>query len=285
MKRKVLLPTDFSNNAWNAICYAIELYKNETCVFYILNAFSTVNYHLVEAFRTAKPGEKDYENAKSKSEKGLSKVLEMISFKDQDYPKHSFITISAFNTVLKAVKNIVAEKDIEIVVMGTKGETNAASVAFGTNAINVMEKARNCPVMVIPENTKNIAPKEIVFPTNYKTNFKRRELSYLVDLAKKSISTVIVLHVSPKNELDNTQINNKNSLEEYFQDINYSFHFLHKGHIGSAISIFAESRKSDMIAFINRKHLFFDSILTEPLVKYMGRDSKIPTLVMHDLRN
>jgi len=285
MKRKVLLLTDFSKNALNAIYYAMELYKNETCNFYILNAFSTVNYHLIDAFRKAKPGEKHYENAKSKSEKGLAKVLEKVSSKDQDNPKHNFKTISNFNTVLKAVKNVVEEKDIEVVIMGTKGETNTASKVYGTNAINVMEKARNCPVLVIPEDTEHMAPKEIIFPTNFKTNFKRRELNYLIDLVKGNNSMVRVLHISPENELDDVQIANKKSLEEYFEDIIYSFHFLHKGHIGSAISIFAESRKSDMVAFINRKHLFFDSILTEPLVKYLGNHSKIPTLILHDLKN
>ncbi|TFG75474.1 MAG: universal stress protein, partial [Flavobacteriales bacterium] len=27
--KKILLPTDFSENAWNAIAYALELFKNE----------------------------------------------------------------------------------------------------------------------------------------------------------------------------------------------------------------------------------------------------------------
>ena len=39
MKRRILLPTDFSKNAWRAITYAQELYKNESCNFYILNVF------------------------------------------------------------------------------------------------------------------------------------------------------------------------------------------------------------------------------------------------------
>ena len=30
MKKKILLPTDFSKNAYNAINYAIELYKEES---------------------------------------------------------------------------------------------------------------------------------------------------------------------------------------------------------------------------------------------------------------
>ena len=40
-----------------------------------------------------------------------------------------------------------------------------------------------------------------------------------------------------------------------------------------------------MVAFINKKHTFFGSILRQPLVKEMGFNSKVPILVMHDLRN
>ena len=39
MKKKILIPTDFSKNAWGAISYAIDLFKNEACEFYILNAY------------------------------------------------------------------------------------------------------------------------------------------------------------------------------------------------------------------------------------------------------
>ena len=30
--KKILLPTDFSDNAWNAITYALQLYKNVKCI-------------------------------------------------------------------------------------------------------------------------------------------------------------------------------------------------------------------------------------------------------------
>ena len=39
MKRKILLPTDFSDNALQAVKYALELYKEQECIFYLLNVF------------------------------------------------------------------------------------------------------------------------------------------------------------------------------------------------------------------------------------------------------
>ncbi len=284
MRRKILIPTDFSKNAWHAINYAIELYKNDSCNFYILNVFTGTG-NIIDSLINMEAGSELYETAKLESENGLAKVLDMIAFKDYKNPKHHFETISTFNNAVEAIKNIVEEKDIEMIIMGTKGETGYRKVVYGSTAINVMEKVRNCPVIVVPESAKHTLPKEIVFPTSYRTHLKRRELNYLVELAKNCKASIRILHVSEEDKLDKKQLNNKKLFDEYFKNIDYSFHTLSSIEVPKAISCFVESRESDMVAFINKKHTFFGSILTNPLVKEIGYHSKVPILVMHDLRN
>jgi nucleotide-binding universal stress UspA family protein len=284
MRRKILLPTDFSKNAWQAINYAIELYKNDNCDFYILNVFSLTN-NIMDSLLNMAPGSELYESTKQKSENGLDKVLDMLLFNNSNNPKHHFKTISRFNDPIEAIENVVEEKDIEMIVMGTKGETKSRSIAFGGIAIYVMEKVRNCPVIVVPQKAKQTLPKEIVFPTSYKTQFKRRELNYLIDIAKKCNATIAVLHISEEDKLDANQIEHKKILEEYFEDISCSFHSLSHYSVVTAVNMFVESRGSDMVAFINKKHAFFGSVFTEPMVKGIGFHSKVPILVMHDLRN
>lgn len=284
MRRKILLPTDFSKNAWHAIIYALELYKKDQCDFYILNVFSATS-NIIDSLLNMEPGSELYETEKLNSENGLAKVLDMLAFKNHENPKHHFKTISTFNNAVEAIKNIVEEKDIEMIIMGTKGKTASGTKIFGSVAIDVMEKVRNCPVIVVPELAKHNLPKEIVFPTSYKTHFKRKELNHLIDLAKKCNATIKILHVSNEDELSDKQLSNKKLLEEYFEGVLYSFHTLSYMDIPTAINCFVESRDSDMVAFINKKHVFFGSMLTNPLVKEIGYDSKVPLLVMHDLRN
>lgn len=284
MKRKILLPTDFSTNASRAINYALELYKNEECIFYILNVFH-INSGNIDSIINMVPGSEMYETAKSKSESRLEKVLKSVTLKENGNPKHSFKTITTFNNPLEAIKIVVEEKDIDLIVMGTRGETMSRENVYGSTAIGVMEKERNCPVIVVPELAKIQLPKEIVFPTSYKTHFKKRELNYLTDIAKRCKATIKVLHVATEEQLSKHQLNGKKLLTEYFQNVDHSFHTLSHISIPSAINCFVESRESDMIAFINRKHAFFGSILTKPLVKEISFDSKVPILVMHDLRN
>jgi nucleotide-binding universal stress UspA family protein len=284
MRNKILLPTDFSNNSWHAINYALKLYKNDSCDFYILNVFSATS-NILDSLLNMEPGSELYESGKARSENGLAKLLDKLTIKGYNNTKHHFSAISKFNNVIEAIKNVVEEKDIEMIIMGNKGETGSRRVVFGSTAVYVMEKARNCPVMVVPELATLTLPKEIVFPTSYRTHYKRRELRYLINIAKKCNATIAILHISEENKLDKNQLEHKKMLEEIFEDVAYSFHELSNFSVESAVNIFIESRESDMVAFINKKHPFFGSMLTNPMVKGIAFHSKVPILVMHDLRN
>ena len=123
MKRKILLPTDFSNNSWLAINYGMQLFKDEACDFYLLNAFSGTN-NLIKNIINMESGGDFYKEAKEKSEENLSKILDKLIINKHGDPKHNFKTISVFNDPIEAIKDIVEQKDIEIIIMGTKGKTN-----------------------------------------------------------------------------------------------------------------------------------------------------------------
>ena len=283
MRRKILLPTDFSRNAWDAIVYAIELYKNESCDFYILNIYNFTGYAL-DNIVVAQPNNEYAEAIKEKSMKGLEKILQRISFRE-DESDHKFFTISKNDNLLDAIKEVVELKDIDIVIMGTKGDTDSLNVSFGSNTVTVMEKERNCPVMAIPPDTVYSPPSEIVFPTSFKSHYKKRELIHLIDIAKITKAPIRILHVETEKQLSETQMNYRDMLEECFEEVEYSYHTMDKGDIGEAVELFVRSRGSGMIAFINKKHTFFGSIFSRPLVKDLGMHSKVPVLALHDLRN
>ncbi|CAL2104228.1 Nucleotide-binding universal stress UspA family protein [Tenacibaculum sp. 190130A14a] len=284
MKKKILIATDFSKTSLNAIMYALELYKTDRCDFYVLNVFKTT-YNLIEDIIPPKPGEKGYDIPYQKSTDGLERISKLILFKEDDNPYHNFEYISLNKPLLKGVQEIVEQKDIELVIMGTKGVTDSQSSVFGSNAVEIMEKVRNCPVLVVPIDAKQELPKEIVFPTDYKIQYKRKELAHLIDIVRKCNASLKVLHATEEDTLDSNQEEHKKMLEKYFESIHHSFHTLSSISVATAVKCFVESRDSDMIAFINKKHLFFGSVFSQPLVKKIGYKLKVPVLVLHDLKN
>jgi len=283
MKKKILLPTDFSKSSWNALRYASELYKNEEVDFFLLNAFMVQNYS-IDNMMVSEPGEKYYEDSKSKSELGLQKLLKHIEILSVP-SNHTYFTKAVYGLPLDAVKNFVEDKDIDLVITSNKGETDAVDILVGSNTIDFMEKVRNCPVFMIPSEVSFKEPNEIVFPTSLKTHFKRKELTHLYEIAKITNAPIRILHVGLEEQLSQDQRNKKELLEECFDGLTFTYHFLENEDVKTALNLFCESRNSEMIAFINKKHSFFGSIFSNPMVKNLGYNAQVPVLALHDLRN
>jgi hypothetical protein len=268
MKKKILLPSDFSKNAWNALLYASELYKKEEVDFYILNAY----------------GEDQKKITQEHTEKELQKIKLRISMNSVN-PNHTFFTLAVEKFLLKGIKETVESKDIKMVIMSTKGMTDAMDVIYGRNTIEIMENIRNCPVLVIPRNFTYQAPNEIVFPTSFKTHFKERELKHLFEISKLTNAPVRILHMMKEKKLTPEQNNNKDLLEYCFYGLNYSFHWVENQGVQKGLLQFVAERNSQMIAFINKKHHFFENIFSKPMVKELGENANVPILALHDLRD
>jgi len=279
MDKRIVVPTDFSKNALNAIRYALDLYPKLNCEFYFLNVFRLDNYTTGSLF-IPEPGSGEYEAAKAKSEKAFVKLLDILKL-HHDNTRHSYHTISTFNFLTEALKQLISEKDIDLVVMGTQGASGTKGVIFGSNTVNTMEKITSCPVLAVPEEVRFSVPKELVFPTDYKSPFKRKELKCLIEIAKIHEAAIRVLYISKNQELTKLQENNKQLLDEILEQIGHSFHILFNKNVAEGITSFVESRDSDMIAFINRKHFFFGSVFSKPLVKEIGYDATVPILALH----
>lgn len=273
MKKKILLPTDFSDNAWNAIKYAVELYKEEECEFYVLHA------HSMDSSTSEVMLGKAYEEAEENAQKEFSKILEKLSVARNS--RHNFFMIFEFRPLLEAVRDVINKNNIDIIVMGTKGATGNKKLIYGSNAILIMEKVQNCPVLTIPEEARYKKISEIIFPTDYKTNFKGKEVQRLVKIARINDAAIRIVHVSVNDTLDEEQESNKKLLEEYFNGLTHTSHIIKSKDVQASISEFIESRNGDMITFVNRKHSFLTNMFAKPLVQKLGLYSKIPILVLH----
>ncbi|MCM4169349.1 universal stress protein UspA [Arenibacter sp. H213] len=277
MPKQILVPTDFSKNALNAINYALKLFKGQECDFYLLNVFGVSGYSL-DNMMVPEPGEMAYEAAKNKSEEELQKLLRQLQFSSE----HTFHTISVYNSLLDAIRHTLTNQEIDMIVMGTKGSSGAARVFFGSNTVEVMEKITTSPVLAVPENEMIVVPEEIVFPTDFLTGFKHIELQYLLEIAMLQKAVIKILHIGLESDLNKAQQENRALLESLFQEVEHTFHFRDGNKISAEIKDFIKDSGCNMLAFVNRKHGFFENIFYKPLVKEIGYQSEIPILALHD---
>lgn len=283
MEKHILIPTDYSKNAFNAIVYAFELFENEKCTFHILHS-----YFILRAAQGdllfPEPDPADYDIAARASAESMTRLRSKVSLLT-DNPKHSIHFDHKFGTVLDLLHETVKKENIDLIIMGTRGITNDSKIAYGRNSVNVIENIRECAVLAIPANVYYKKINEIVFPTNFKSQFTKIEMEVFVKIAKQNNSPIRILHIGKETDLSEKQKNNRNQIESYFIDLEYTYHWLERVGVKEGVLSFVDQRKSGMIGFVNRKHWFFGSVFSNPLVKSLGVHSKVPILAIHDSRD
>lgn len=281
MRKHVLIPTDFSSSAFNAVEYAFKLFKDRECTFHIYHA-----YYIVASTKGNPlfpvPDELEYRTVRQSKRREMEILKENIKRLSKN-EKHQFRYDFEYGFLTDLLKEKVETDKIDLVVMGTRGATNNKDIAYGRNAINVMEKVRNCPVLAIPRNIKFEALNEVVFPTDFRAKVILKEMETLKKIAETAKASIRFLHLGSENDLDQTQLDNKQFLEEYFKSVEFSFHWLQDVALLEGLLLFVKQRKSSMICFVNRKHWFFGTIFTNPLIKNLGVHSTVPLLALNDL--
>jgi len=278
--KNILLPTDFSNNSLNAMNYAMELFKDTPCKFYLLNAFKIpylTNEELLE--NDMKQLAKLEKELFDSSKKGMEDILKKLELKAS--AAHKFELHSDYNLFMNSVSNYVKEKNIELIVMGTKGATGAKEIFMGSNTGDVIMKAR-CDVLAVPENANFEVPKEITFPTDYRIPYRKEDITLLLEITEKYQSNIRVLLFSDKQVLDEEQKVNKKSLNNYIKKINTTYHTLTNTDFEVALNCFTQSRGNiDMIAIIAKHYNFFQRLFFKPKVEELSFHTKIPLLVLY----
>ena len=277
--KRILLPTDFSENAYNAIRYAMHLFKGDSATFYLLNTFTPASYSA--DFLIENPTLYGLEEvAMMNSKKNIVKTEDSI-ITEFNNPKHQFERLSIFGMLTSEIKEIIKRENIDLIVMGTKGATGAKEFFLGSNTQDVIKSVDNCPVLAVPEESSFNEVSDIAFATDFERVYFKSEIVPIVNLAKSQDATVRMIHVYDDPKLSNVQRFNSNALEQYFKEINYEFHVISDfSTIEKAIQACVEELEIDMLMMIKYKHSFIERLTREPVIKKMTFHTTIPFLVI-----
>ena len=280
MENSILIPTDFSNNSWNAILYAIKLFEEKKCTFYILHTFSKET-HGLDSLTLLDPDEAFNKMAEIKSKQELSKMMERLS-KLHHNKNHQFKMISESTLLLDAVKNLNKELRFKMIVIGAKGMTNNKVNSYGKQTLDILSHIRKCPILVVPTNVDLNHPKEIILSTNFKTKIKLSDIKNLVEIAKLSNASIQVLSLTQSHKLSFSQKRNKVFIRKQLKDIGHEFNSLHNVKIDTAINCFLAIRHSNMISYIDKKPTLWERFgLRKLSLNKLGFHPNIPVLALH----
>ncbi|WP_299431278.1 universal stress protein [uncultured Aquimarina sp.] len=275
--KRILLPTDFSDNAFNAIRYALQFFKNEECTFYLLHTFTPVSYNVGYLIENPMPyGMEDIAmmNSKRDIERTEAKIKE-----EFNNPKHSFERISAFNMLINEIKDTVDRYNIDLIVMGTKGATGAKEIFIGTHTMYTIKKVK-CPVLAIPSDFEYEKPKEILFPTDYHLSTTNKYLPLIKDICNQHTARLHMLNAYYGIPLDQNQKETKDFIDTYFEKNAHVFHIADGMDVIEAVEDFQKMNIINLLVMVHNKHSFFENLLFKPVINQIAYHTNIPFLVI-----
>jgi len=274
----ILIPTDFSENAWNATTFALQFFKKQQLTFHFLHIDISLQAGNGELYYAGISARKDISEEINVA---MDDWIQRVYSYDPN-PPHTFKKTVMQALFIEGIRNYITQKNIDFIIMGTKGASGFKEMTIGSKTGAVIKRVK-CPNLIIPEKARFRVPLNIGFPTDFNMLYKQRIIQTLLNIANTHQSSIKVLRVAQNEKpLDNSQKTNREFLKQQLQDTSHSFHVIENPHLENALQSFVNTMHIDMIAMIAKNLNFFQRILFKPQITQISYHMEVPFLVLHE---
>jgi len=277
--KKILITTDFSENAWNAIFTALKLYAKVDCHFYLLHAFEPSALNLMGSKSQQRLGA-IYDSLSKYSKKEIKETLSYLENNHKN-PNHQFTSLSKSGNLENAVETVINDNDIDILIMGTQGATGAKEVFLGSNTVKVLKTIKHTPILTVPTGYNFQRLDSIFFATDFTSPYKKSALEPILDLSILWKASIEIIHVAIEFNLNENQESHKYALKERLSEQDYKFtNIPFDFNISKSINQYTEQNNSGILGIIRHQHTFWEKIIGESVVNKIAFHSKIPVIFL-----
>lgn len=272
--KKILVPTDFSENAFVAGNVAIKIAKTIQAEVEFIHSYSFVN----SSFQSEEARKMHEEESLKEAELEMSKYLSRFEF---DSIVHS--TCYSNRPLIRTIENIGAESDVKLIVMGTNG-ASGLNYILGSNSLEVAKKSK-IPLLIVPLNTDVSNINKIVFFTDFQTQ-DFQTLKSIQDLFANSPLQFDVVHFQDKDvfTVEENELRLENHLVEIqkqlMSDKVKGYVYPQNANIKS-VSLVINEKHPDIISLSLIDRSFWDSILEKSLAKQIILNPFKPVFILN----
>jgi|TARA_Y100001968_G_scaffold18779_1_gene14716 nucleotide-binding universal stress UspA family protein len=263
----ILLPTDFSENSWNAMVYGVNFFSQSEVHFHVS--------HILDETGT---------DVEFNNKKALTEVQAFLTrLRKIAHPKfHKFSFSIQQTSFISGIRKIIEDGKIHLVIMGTRGANLNQQSLVGKNSTAVISRIK-CPILVVPEEATYKKPENIAFPTDFYVTYKTKILRGLKLISNCQQSKLKVLYYAKKPEaLTDSQKSNRDFLKEQLSDIHHGFYYSINDSLEDALQLFIKSKEVQLIMMMGKNLNFFDQLLFYPVSEAPKYFKKIPFFVLHE---
>lgn len=264
---KVLVLTDFSNNAKNASNFAINAI-NPNSEIILANTYKSDDAHEF----SGNTNEYKAKEELAKEIERLSKLRNNLKIKPLASP----------GDPEDLAKRFEERGNADLIIMGTQGTSSVKRNLMGSNAIKV-SKSTALPVLCIPENARFHRIKRIVLAVDY-SNFEPEDKIFLplINIAKEYDSEIMILSIVDKEEkIENARTIN-DLKRDVFTDVKTSWHFISSKKVVDSIEKFSFENDADILTVISQNTNFFLRLFKESVSEELLGRANLPILVLEE---
>jgi nucleotide-binding universal stress UspA family protein len=244
--RRILLATDFSDNANDALEYVLRLVENDKTEIQLLTVVRPVVVDISDATMV---NARATELVIERSKQNLGELKATVVNHRNEFDLVN-LTITTFVSVGSVANEIVRQADAfqaDFIIIGARGESLTTIGRYlGTTSTKVVRSA-NCPVILIPHNYKYQKLDNLIFSSNLDTG-DSFELHRALNLLSPHKPLVRVVHV--KNPYDEENKSRLEAFSKYMLD-----------HSSAIRTVFEIATSSDVVELINERALRYDAEL------------------------
>ena len=266
--KKILVPTDFSKAAENALKVAAQLARKYNSEIYLthllelpLHQLDALSNHseLPEAVFFMKLAHKKFEDVLAKDYlKGIN-VHETVDF----------------NQSFSGISDTAKQNNVDLIIMGSHGATGFKEMFIGSNAEKVV-RTSEVPVLVIKNEHTDFDINEFVFASDF-NNDNKETYKQATALAKAFDAKIHLLMVNTANNFTTTAKANTRIKDFIKEDdfSNYTINIYNDENVEKGILNFSHQMNADLIGISTHGRQgiahFLNGSISEDLVNHAKR--------------
>lgn len=265
---KILIPTDFSDQAQNALKVAAQIAQKTNSEIHLLHMLE-IPSQMSDAITNAMPIPEIMlfiQKAKEKIE----------TLKEEPYLNNLIVkdTIK-FEKASQGILSYSKEHDINLIIMGTHGTSGMKEFMIGSNTEKVV-RLSNADVMVVKEEIISFHPSHIVFASDFSEEIKK-PFQKIVDFANLFGSKLHLVIICSPNSFKTTAVAQQ-IMQDFisnFEIKNFSTHIYNDITVEKGIINFSNQIDADLISLCTHGRTglshFFTGSISEDLANHASK--------------
>ncbi|MBQ0788649.1 MAG: universal stress protein [Oceanihabitans sp.] len=271
--KNILLLSDFSNNAKNAIHYAMHLFKNEKCTFHLMHVHKIGSFTSDDLMNS--PKESIYESITKEPKEKLDNLQKELEETHKN-TNHTWETHMDFDVFIDAINQAITNHKIDFVVMGTNGASGVKEKLLGSNTVHVIRKV-TCKTLIIPEGYTFTPIKKLLLPLDPEDSITGKQFTDLLDFIETNHLHLDVLRVNPNTE--NKEVEQEDLSNLALFDCTYNT--INNVSMDAALSSYMQTNAIDFLSLFVKNEGFLEHLFSKANSKVNLSEISKPILVLH----